>query len=52
MVETAAGIIIEKIANHTTFFSTQKTKDIDFRLTQLRKLKNVILQSQEKIEAN
>ena len=51
MVETAAGIIIEKIANHTTFFSTQKTKDIDFRLTQLRKLKNVILQSQEKIEA-
>jgi len=50
MVETAEDIIIQHIANQRAFFSTQETKDIGFRLTQLRKLKQIILQYQEKIE--
>ena len=50
MVDTAEDIIIQHIANQRAFFSTQQTKDIGFRLTQLRKLKQIILQYQEKIE--
>lgn len=49
MIDTAADVIIKNIANHSVFFSTQITKDIGFRITQLRKLKKVILQYQEKI---
>ena len=51
MAETTKDVIIEKIAKHRIFFSTQKTKSIDFRIVQLRKLKKAILQSQDKIEA-
>ncbi|TXD47721.1 aldehyde dehydrogenase [Polaribacter sp. IC073] len=50
MIATAEELIIKYIAGHRTFFSTQNTKDIDFRLTQLRTLKKAILQHQEKIE--
>ena len=50
MENTAENIIIEKIENQKRFFSTHQTKNIDFRLKQLRKLKDVILQNQEKIE--
>jgi len=49
MIDTAADVIIKNIANHSVFFSTQITKDIGFRITQLRKLKKAILQYQEKI---
>lgn len=51
MVETTKEVIIEKIAKHRVFFSTQKTKSVDFRIVQLRKLKKAILQSRDKIEA-
>lgn len=51
MKDTAEDLIINKIAAHKAFFSTHKTKDIGFRLTQLRKLKKAIVQYQEKIEA-
>jgi aldehyde dehydrogenase (NAD+) len=50
MKDTAENIIIEHLENHRAFFATQQTKDIGFRLKQLRKLKQAILQYQEKIE--
>ena len=51
MTETSKDIILKNIAAHKTFFSTHKTKDIGFRLTQLKTLKKAILQYQQKIEA-
>ena len=50
MIDAPDDIIIEHIANQRAFFSTQQTKNIGFRLTQLHKLKQSILQCQEKIE--
>lgn len=50
MIDTSENSIVEYIANQKVFFSTHQTKDINFRLVQLRKLKKVILQNQQKIE--
>jgi aldehyde dehydrogenase (NAD+) len=50
MIDTAEEVIIQNIANHSAFFSTQITKDIDYRVAQLRKLKIAIIQYQDKIE--
>jgi aldehyde dehydrogenase (NAD+) len=50
MIDTAEDVIIQNIANHSAFFSTQITKDIGFRILQLRKLKTAIRQYQQKIE--
>lgn len=50
MKETAENIIIEGLKNHKAFFATHQTKDIGYRLKQLRKLKQAILQYQERIE--
>ena len=50
MTDTTEDIISEHIANQRAYFSTQKTKNIEFRLTQLRKLKQAILHYQEKIK--
>lgn len=50
MKDTAEHIIIKHIENQRIFFSTDQTKDISFRLRQLRKLKQSILQNKEKIE--
>ena len=50
MEETAKKIIVQHIENQRDFFSSNKTKDISFRLEQLRKLKRSILKNQEKIE--
>lgn len=50
MIETAEHIIIKHIENQRAFFSTNQTKDIGFRLKQLRKLKQSILLNKEKIE--
>lgn len=50
MKETAENIIIEGLKNHKVFFATHQTKDIGYRLKQLRKLKQAILQYQERIE--
>ena len=50
MIDTSENSIVEYIANQKAFFSTHQTKAINFRLAQLRKLKKVILQNQQKIE--
>lgn len=50
MIDTSENSIVEYIANQKVFFSTHQTKVINFRLAQLRKLKKVILQNQQKIE--
>jgi len=50
MKETSKEIILKNIAAHKSFFDTHKTKDISFRLTQLKTLKKAILQYQQKIE--
>ena len=50
MIDTSENSIVEYIANQKVFFSTHQTKAINFRLAQLRKLKKVILQNQQKIE--
>ena len=49
MRETAEEIIIRNLENHRAFFESQKTKDLDFRMSQLKKLKQAILDNQEKI---
>jgi len=50
MKETPEQLIVEHLANQRAFFASNKTKDTSFRLEQLRKLKNTILQNQKKIE--
>ena len=50
MIDTAEEVIIKKIEHHSAFFSTQITKDIGYRVAQLRKLKTAIIQYQDKIE--
>lgn len=50
MKETSKDIVVQNIENQRAFFATNKTKDINFRLTQLRKLKKAILQNQQKLE--
>lgn len=44
------NIIIKKINDQRVYFSTGQTKDAGFRLTQLHKLKEVVLRYQTKIE--
>lgn len=51
MTETSEQIIDQYLSSQKAFFATQQTKDIGFRLTQLRKLKKVILQNKTQIEA-
>jgi aldehyde dehydrogenase (NAD+) len=50
MEETSEQVITQHIDNQRAFFSTQQTKNVDFRLKQLRILKKAILNNQEKIE--
>ncbi len=50
MKETAANLIVQLITDQKKFFLTQQTKNINFRIKQLKKLKEVILENQEKIE--
>ncbi len=50
MIDTAENIIVKVLESQRAFFATQQTKDIAFRLAQLRKLKQTILQNQVKIE--
>jgi len=50
MTDTTEEAIINLIANQKAFFSTHQTKNIDYRLSQLRKLKEAILRYQKKIE--
>ena len=50
MKDTSREIIVQHIKSQRDFFSTNNTKDINFRLTQLRKLKKVIQKNQKKLE--
>jgi aldehyde dehydrogenase (NAD+) len=50
MTETAEEIIIQHIRNQRAYFSTGETRDFNYRLAQLRKLKQIIIQNQTKIE--
>lgn len=49
-MNTTESIILEKIEKQKAFFSTHQTKNIEFRLKQLRTLKSAILKYQPKIE--
>lgn len=50
MKETAEDTILKLLASQMGFFASQKTKNIQFRLDQLRNLKQTIIRNQEKIE--
>ncbi len=50
MIDTAEDTIVKLIAAQRAFFASHQTKDIDFRLTQLRKLKQNIQKYQERIQ--
>ena len=50
MESTSEQIILQNIENHRVFFATNKSKEINFRIEQLKKLKFAILKYQEKIE--
>lgn len=48
--ETSKDSIVELIKKQREFFSTHKTKSLDFRLEKLEKLKEAILKNQRKLE--
>ena len=50
MKDTNKDVIVEILENQGVFFRTNKTKNISFRLEQLRKLKKAIVKFQSKIE--
>ncbi|MGB0896833.1 MAG: aldehyde dehydrogenase family protein [Flavobacteriaceae bacterium] len=50
MTETSEHHIDQLLNNHKAYFATQQTKNIKFRLAQLRKLKAIILKYQTQIE--
>src|SRR5680860_399941 len=50
MTETAEHIVVKYIEDQKAFFATNQTKDIHFRVQQLRKLKQAIVKYQAKIE--
>jgi len=50
MKETSEDIITQLIVDQKTFFATQQTKDVHFRLSQLKKLKSSIIKNRSAIE--
>lgn len=50
MKGTAENTIVQYIESQRDFFNSNKTKDIAFRLEQLRKLKKAILKNREELE--
>ncbi len=48
--ETAESVIIQRIESQREFLSTNKAKDVSFRLKQLKALKKAILDYQQKLE--
>ncbi len=50
MQDTSRDQIIQHIENQRAFFASNKTKDTEYRLAQLQKLKNAIHKNQKKIE--
>jgi aldehyde dehydrogenase (NAD+) len=51
MTETTEQTILQGLEMQRAFFKSHETKSIDFRIKQLRKLKEAIFQNQKKIEA-
>lgn len=50
MKETTEDVIVQILAGQHIFFATQQTKDINFKLTQLKKLRQIIIQNEQNIE--
>jgi len=50
MKDTSEAIIIERLEKLRSFYATHQTKDVKFRLEQLRNFKKAILKNQKKIE--
>ncbi|NLZ94315.1 MAG: aldehyde dehydrogenase [Bacteroidales bacterium] len=50
MKETEEKVIVQHLESQRTFFASNETKSISFRLEQLHKLKEVILTYQERIQ--
>ncbi len=50
MKETNEDVIVQHLENQKAFFASNETKDVTFRLKQLRKLKEVVLENQERIQ--
>ena len=50
MKETEESVIVKHLESQRDFFATHKTKDVEFRLEQLAKLKEVVLENQDKIQ--
>jgi len=50
MKETSENVISQHIIDQKVFFSTQQTKDVNFRLSQLKKLKSSILKNRSALE--
>lgn len=50
MKETEENTIISHINNQRAFFATKQTKNVKFRLEQLRKLKDIVIEYEEKIQ--
>ena len=50
MRETEEEIIVEYLESQRAFFATHKTKNVAFRLKQLGKLREVVIENQEKIK--
>ncbi len=50
MNETPENVIVEYLESQRAFFATNETKNVDFRLKQLRKLKEVVLENQDRIQ--
>jgi acyl-CoA reductase-like NAD-dependent aldehyde dehydrogenase len=49
--ETKAGIVNDIVSRQRTFFSTGQTRSLEFRLTQLKRLKQAIMQNEAAILA-
>ncbi len=50
MNDAAENEIIKRLSNQRAYFSTHQTKDVNFRLEQLRNLRKAVLQYRERIE--
>ena len=49
MKETEENLIVQHLNSQKAFFAGNETKDVPFRLKQLRRLKEVVIEYQERI---
>ena len=50
MKETEENLIVQHLNSQKAFFAGNETKDVPFRLKQLRRLKEVVIEYQERIQ--